>query len=91
MTEDDATEAIRKMHRVNIFGSGLINVEYSKSDFPVRKRSDSRDDSRGRLKYSRNPPNSRIFLGCLSIETTEGELRDKFSRFGDIEDITLKR
>ena len=76
---------------MNVFGTGYINVEYSKSDFKNNKaqkrfRSYSKDDSRarGRLAYSRNPPNSRIFLGCLSADTRERDIRDAFERFGEI-------
>ena len=29
--EDDAADAVREMHRRNLFGNGLVNVEYAKS------------------------------------------------------------
>lgn len=33
----------------------------------------------------------RVFIGGLFPEVTEGEIRDRFGRFGEVEDVEIKR
>ena len=73
------------MHRRNLFGNGLVNVEYAKS---IRSK---RREQSGSRRYSSSPgwnsedsrhfnlnPNKRLFLGALPNDLYESDIRDKF-------------
>ena len=76
-------------------GSRSRSRSKSRSKSRSRSRSKSRSRSRDRAPPARRDDDdaprdeSKVFVGNLSFDTREGDIRDDFSKFGTIKDVYL--
>eukprot|EP00494_Astrolonche_serrata_P007050 UN07075 len=81
-------------HKGKVYNRGFGFVKFRSKDVAekvIGMKSHTFKGNRLNLNYCKIPlRTNRFFIGGLCAETTEAQLRDYFSRFGEVEDILLR-